>query len=668
MSAGLVVENLGVAYRTAAGEVRAVDDVSLTVAKGRMLGIVGESGSGKTTIARALGGHLPAGGRIVSGRITAGGVDVLGLSRRDLRTWRRRDLAFVHQEAGGALDPTMRVGAQLAEALALQDVPRPGRRERAAGLLDRVRLPASVARRYPHELSGGQQQRVVIAAALAKQPKLLVLDEPTTGLDASVEWEILTLLDRLRRELAVTVVLISHDLDLVGRLCDDIAVLYAGRGSEFGPADAVLRGPAHPYTAALLACAPEVGVPRSVRRLAAIPGAPATAADGFSGCRFATRCAFADDLCRTTEPGVTEFAPGRTVRCHHAERLAPLPVRPDASFTRKVPPQGPLDASFLAKVTSPGAPDGSRLGVDGLTAGYGGRPVVRDVTFEIRPAEVFGLVGESGSGKTTLARTIAGLGPGAGAGTMTLSGADLPASLGRRRSGLRRRVQMVFQQPEATLNPAQRVGTVLRRAIRTLGGTGTARELAERVQLGPDLLTARTTALSGGQQQRVAIARAFAGRPDLVICDEPVSALDVSVQAGVLELLARQRETTDTSVLFISHDLAVVGYLADRVGVLYRGRLVETGRTADVLAGPHHPYTDLLVTAAHRAEVTEAPRRADTGAGCVFAAGCPHHLGPLCDDEPPPARDLGNGHDVRCHLPADRLPQSRPLAAEKEPR
>jgi peptide/nickel transport system ATP-binding protein len=222
---------------------------------------------------------------------------------------------------------------------------------------------------------------------------------------------------------------------------------------------------------------------------------------------------------------------------------------------------------------------------------------------------------------------------------------------------------MVFQQPESTLNPAQRVGTVLRRAIRTLGGTGTPRELAERVQLGPDLLTARTTALSGGQQQRVAIARAFAGHPDLVICDEPVSALDVSVQAGVLELLARQRETTDTSVLFISHDLAVVGYLADRVGVLYRGRLVETGRTADVLAGPHHPYTDLLVTAAHRTEVTDPPPRADSGAGCVFAARCPHHLGSLCDDEPPPAQDLGDGHDVRCHLPADRLPTT-----EEEPR
>ncbi|MFI9387005.1 ABC transporter ATP-binding protein [Kutzneria sp. NPDC052558] len=638
---GLSIDGLSVAYR----DIRAVDDVSLTVDKGRMLGIVGESGSGKTTLARALAGDLPAAGRVSGGRVAVDGVDVLGLSGRGLRQWRLRDLAFVHQEAGGALDPTMRIGAQLAEALALQGVARPDRRNGVLDLLDRVQLPdpTAVARRYPHQLSGGQQQRVVIAAALAKQPKLLVLDEPTTGLDASVEWDVLALIDRLRRELTATVVLISHDLGLVGRLCDDIAVLYAGRAVEFGRAADVLRDPSHPYTAALLGCAPTLGVPRTARRVIAIPGNPASAGDIDTGCRFAPRCAYADDLCWAVEPELTVVQPARSARCHHAERLAPLPTAAPARPAARVP--STADAAVLA--------------VSDLRRGYGHRTVVDGVTFEIAAAEVFGLVGESGSGKTTLARTIVGLGPAGGGGAMTLGGDPLPARLGRRRPAVRQRVQMVFQQPDSTLNPAQRVVTVLRRALRTLGGTTTADELARRVQLGPEVLAARTTALSGGQQQRVAIARAFAGTPRLVVCDEPVSALDVSVQAGVLELLAEQRDRTGTSYLFISHDLAVVGYLADRVGVLYRGQLVEIGRTADVLAGPHHPYTDLLVGATGRRGRTVAPRRPDTGAGCVFAARCPHHLGVQCDTEAPPPRSISDGHDVRCHLPLSHLPSSQ---------
>jgi peptide/nickel transport system ATP-binding protein len=687
----LRLEDLSVGYRTKRGLVPVVDQVSLQAETGQTLGIVGESGSGKTTLARALARHLAPNGEITGGGITVEGVDVRALSEGELRRWRRRGLAFVHQDAGATLDPTMRVGAQLREVLAGHGLARDERAEKALDLLRQVQLPAAVAARYPFQLSGGQQQRVVIAAALAARPRLLVLDEPTTGLDASVEAEILGLLTRVQRELTATTVLISHDLGLVGRLCDEVAVLYAGRVVERGAAAQVLNAPAHPYTAALLGAAPKLGVPRSVRRLTAIGGRtpePGTAA----GCRFAARCPFADALCTSQEP--QERLVGRqVVRCHHSEALGPDLITLSAA--------APSARPARLKAVLPAA---ERLKVTALSRQYGRQVAVDDVSFEIRPAEVFGLVGESGSGKTTLSRAIAGLPSGTGSGSLALNGGQLSERLARRTD--RRQIQMVFQSPDATLNPAQRVRTVLARALKTLGGTSTVEQLADENQIDPALLDARTTALSGGQKQRIAIARAFAGAPELVICDEPVSALDVSVQAGVLELLAERRERTGTSYLFISHDLAVVSYLADRVGVLYAGQLVEVGPAADVLDGPHHPYTDALVAAARHQPATAAPPpaapdptaatettatvttgtvttgTATTGTtgtaavgpatagavaagpvasggavrGCRFAARCPHHLGRRCDEEIPQLRQIAGGHTVRCHLQLQALP------------
>ncbi|TQS43005.1 ABC transporter ATP-binding protein [Cryptosporangium phraense] len=630
----VVVSGLSVAF----GSSVVVDDVSLSIPTGRTLGIVGESGSGKTTLVRALGRHLPDGGVVRAGSVAVDDVDVLGLSPGALRTWRATDLAFVHQEAGATLDPTMRVGTQLREVLALQGRPQ----DPVASLLEAVRLPADAARKYPFQLSGGQQQRVVIAAALAARPRLLVLDEPTTGLDASVEAEILGLLDDLRTSLDATVVLVSHDLGLVGRRCDEVAVLYAGQVVERGAAADVLSAPSHPYTAALLGSAPTLGVPRTVRRLTAIEG---RASSPGEGCRFAARCPFADAVCRSAEP-LERVVDGVSVRCHHVERIRP---------------ELPALASPPVRLSPPPEIDGVRLEVSGLTRKYGRQVAVEDVSLAIRRGEVFGLVGESGSGKTTVARAIAGLPSGVGPGSLRLDGSPLAPSLARR-GGARRRVQMVFQQPDATLNPAQRVRTVLARALRTLGGRGSVEELAARTQVDPGLLQARTTALSGGQKQRIAIARAFAGEPDLVVCDEPVSALDVSVQAGVLELLAAQRERSGTSYLFISHDLAVVSYLADRVAVLYRGRIVESGTTAEVLAGPHHPYTHALVTAARDRPTTLSAGTASAG-GCRFVARCAF-AHDRCADEPA-LREITPGHVVRCHLASGALP-SAPLSVRTE--
>ncbi|MFC4588394.1 dipeptide ABC transporter ATP-binding protein [Sphaerisporangium corydalis] len=688
-TAGLSVEGLSVAYRTGRGAATAVDGVSFHVAPGETYGIVGESGCGKTTLSRALGRHLPRNGAVTGGRVRVDGVEVLDLAPADLRSWRAASLAVVHQDAGGSLDPTMRVGAQLAEIFRLRGLSRAAARAEVPRLLARVRLPdpVSIARRYPHQLSGGQQQRVVIAAALTARPRLLVLDEPTTGLDATVEREILDLIWGLRSEIGAAVVLISHDLGLVGRLCDRVGVLYAGRMAEEGPARDVLTRPRHPYTAALLAAVPRLGESRHARALTAIPGHPPVPGEQVTGCPFAPRCAFADDLCAESAPLPEAAGAEHEVRCHHVDRLPDRPVPVDVAAPSRTGPGTPVDvaapslaeagtpvdvaAPSLAEAgTPPGeaVPGGPLLEVRGLTRRYGRTTVVDDVDLTIGHGEVLGLVGESGSGKTTLARAVTGLGT-RGPGTIRLDGQVLPAGVGRRDARARRRVQMVFQSPDASLNPSHTVRAILARALRSLRGSSSPQELGARAGLAAHLLDSRPGRLSGGQKQRVAIARAFAGDPGLVVCDEPVSALDVSVQAGVLRLLADRQRTSGTSYLFISHDLAVVGYLADRVAVMYRGQIVEEGPAGQVLHGPHHPYTASLVAAslARLGEPGGDPGTVPPGrsgaTGCRFAARCPQRIDGLCDTEDPPVRTEGSGHTIRCHLGTGDLPRGTPGAA-----
>ncbi|GDY68553.1 ABC transporter ATP-binding protein [Streptomyces avermitilis] len=568
---------MSVAYDSA----QVLYDVSFTVAPGEIFGLVGESGCGKSTLAYALARHFAPGGRVLGGGVRLDGTDVRGLSGRRLREWRASRLAFVHQDAAGSLDPTMRIGRQLTEVLRDRGLSRREGAERAVELLRAVRLPdpERLVHRYPHQLSGGQQQRVVIAAALAVQPRLVILDEPTTGLDASVEHEVLGLLKELRGRLNAAVVFVSHDLGLIGRMCDRVGVLYAGRLVETGRVGEVLAAPAHPYTAGLLAAVPVLGVTRH---------------------------------------------------------------------------EHPLPADLVE--------------VRGLVRQFGQTVAVDHVDLIIREGEVLGLVGESGSGKTTLARAIAGIAAD-GEGTLRLRGEPLPARVARRDARLRPRIQMVFQNPDASLNPSHSVRTVLRRSLATLGDPSDASldALLDRTRIDAELLDRRPAQLSGGQKQRVSIARSFAGRPDLVICDEPVSALDVSVQAAVLEVLADQRDRTGTSYLFISHDLAVVGYLADRIAVIYRGVIVEEGPAADVLGGPSHPYTALLVEAAPRLVATSPPEAPDhppvRPSGCRFADRCTRRIAGLCEDVPPPERDLGAGHVVRCHLDPSDLPAGIPATA-----
>ena len=663
--AAIELQDLLVAYTVRGVDRRVLRGVSFSIGQGESYGLVGESGCGKTTAAFAIMRYLPRNAKILNGSIRLNGEDMIGMSGSSMRRLHATTVSMVYQNPASALNPSIRIGPQLVEVFELMGVAKEEALHQSEAMLHKVQIsdPQRVMRRYPHQLSGGMQQRAVIAMALAKNPTLLILDEPTTGLDATVEAEVLDLIAALRQEFGTSVLFISHNLAVIAKMCERVGVLYAGRLVEEGVAQEVFRDPRHPYTVGLLRCIPRGGLRKDETALDTIPGfLPRLGAD-LPGCVFEPRCGLAKEVCREQEPDLYPLGHGRASRCHFHDRAHELPRVAPA----RLPAVQAANGQPLLEVAN-----GSK------TFRQEGQDVqaLVDVSLVVRPGEVLGLVGESGSGKTTLARVLLGLTAADEGSILEMDGERLAGKVEKRSTEQVRSLQIVFQNPDGALNRRHSVRRIVGRALeKLLGMKGRDRdkravELAESVRFDQALMGAKPAQLSGGLKQRVAIARAFAGEPRIVLCDEPTSALDVSVQAAILNLLVELQTQKGVSYVFISHDLGVVRYISDRIAVMYLGRLQEVGDAETVFSGPHHPYTEALLSAVptlegeERARIRlegEIPSAADPPSGCVFHTRCPRFLGEICVQEEPPLTEVEPGHLMRCHIPVDEL---RRLQAE----
>jgi peptide/nickel transport system ATP-binding protein len=682
----LEIENLAIGFTGRDGrQVEIVAGLSLDLAAGESLGIVGESACGKSTALLAMLGFLKPGLSHLAGSVRFAGQDLFALPARSLEKIRGGRIGFVPQNAGQSLTPTLRLGQVLEEALALHSaIPAAGRRQRALELLAAVQFPepAALLSRYPHQLSGGQQQRIAIALALAGEPELLLLDEPTTALDVTTRAHVLEVLHELGRGRGLAMVYVSHDLGVIAHMARRIAVMYAGELVEEGPTAEILRRPGHPYARGLLASIPRLrrgGLP------AAMPGQLPALGGGRQGCAFAPRCPLAEERCRQLRPALQSGGGERRLSCHRvAESLA-----------LELPPPSPRPA------TAAGATASRLLEIERLNITYArpgplarlrhrsgaGRapapPTVRDLDLTMAPGEVLALVGESGSGKSTVLRVLSGLLP-ALSGRALLAGGergseDVAGPARERSQALLKQVQIIFQNPDESLNPRQTVAEILGRPLRLYFRLPAAeverrsRALLEAVRLAPAHLDRFPGQLSGGEKQRVAIARGFAAEPRLLLCDEVTSALDVSVQAAVLDLLLRLKSEQGAALLFVSHDLAVVRAISDRVAILFRGELCEIGRAEEVYAPPTHPYTEALLSACLEPEpgaiadmiLSDAGASQPRPDGCPFAGRCHRRIGPICEAAAPPWRRLSPTHALRCHLTAEALAPAGPGAVRQ---
>jgi peptide/nickel transport system ATP-binding protein len=577
----LVVTGLRVSLRGTDTDI--VDDVSFSIQPGEVLGLVGESGSGKTTAGLALLGHTRRGAEISSGSVMVGDRDILSLGPSERRRIRGSVVSYVPQDPAAALNPALRIGTQLMEVLEAHSFGsrQEERRSRIAEMMREVALPDAPAylRRYPHELSGGQQQRIGLAMAFACRPRVIVLDEPTTGLDVTTQAHVLGTVRELAALHGAAALYVSHDLAVVGTLAERVAVMYAGRIVELGSAEGLFHAAAHPYTRRLVAAIPHLS---GRRALVGIPGRAPSPGSRPKGCFFAPRCTFVQPACEEALPDLRMVGDHHSVRCIRAEEVSGQAVA----------------ASGAIDEIAAGQAGDAVLSLRGVNAGYGELVVVHDVNLEVAPRECLALVGESGSGKTTLARSIAGLHH-QRTGDILLRGTPLAASSRGRPREVRRDIQYVFQNPYGSLNPRRTIGQIIRQPIELFGGVdnpdAAVGEMLDRVSLGARYAERYPDQLSGGERQRVAIARALVSRPSVLVCDEVTSALDVSVQAAIVELLAELQRDLGLAMLFVTHNLPLVRSIASRVAVMSTGRIVELGAVEQVLKSPIDDYTRRLL-------------------------------------------------------------------------
>lgn len=684
----LEVERLTTQFRTESGPITAVDGVSFGIDRGEVMGLVGESGAGKSVTARSILRLIDPPGEIVDGEVRFKGEDLLEYSAGEMRSVRGNEITLIPQDPMTSLNPVMTVGEQITEAVRKhQGVSRKHAREIAIDAMKDVEIPDPETRidEYPSEFSGGMRQRVLIAIGLACEPELIIADEPTTAIDVTTQAKILELLDDLRHRKGVAILIITHNLGVVAQTCDDVGVMYAGNLVEKGPIEELFDRPKHPYTRGLLDSIPAITDDRD--RLHMLSGSMPAPTDLPLGCNFAPRCAHATEEClEGGDPPLDAVAGSSTLAaCHHADRLDLREPDIAAEHDRSGAVGGEesdtiLEVSGLKKHFS--ASDGL-LGGLSMVRPDGGLPrlerrsvkAVDGVSFSIDTGETVGLVGESGCGKSTVARTILRLLKPT-EGEIHFDGRPLHELSKRELIDVRKDIQIIFQDPKSSLNPRKPIGRIIGRSLEKHDiATGVEKrkrveELLERVGLQADDADKFPHQFSGGQQQRIAIANALAVEPKLIVCDEPVSALDVSVQAQVLNLLSDIQDEFGISYLFISHNIAAVKYISDKIAVMYLGKIAEYAPTADVFSPPYHPYTESLLSAVPRANPFENPDRIllegtvpspiDPPSGCPFHTRCPKKIGDVCETDAPTLqkRDTNDKHHISCHLSESEMSDS----------
>jgi peptide/nickel transport system ATP-binding protein len=686
------VDHLAIAYETRNGDVNAVRGVTFDIHRGETLGLVGESGCGKSTVAYGLVNYLGRNGKIVKGDIIFQGESLVDRSLDELRRLRGDQISMVYQDPMTSLNPVLRIGDQMTEVLTVhRGMENDAARERCVEMLRRVYMPdpAKVMDRYPHQISGGQQQRVVIAMALLNNPALLIMDEPTTALDVTVEAAVLDLIADLRRDFDTAILFISHNLGVIARVSNRVGVMYAGELVELATVREIFANPRHPYTQGLMRCVPRLGLEKSSSVLYPIRGRVPAPDRLPPGCVFEPRCDYARDACRAERPPLRELGGQHQSRCLFAEEI-------DAQSWQPAEDVIPLMAAHVN-----GDP-GPILDVDGLQTyyrhpassplsaiGLGKKEYVKavdGVSFSLPRGKTLGVVGESGCGKSTLIKTIIGLEDQTG-GKAEFIGFDLQQRANQRDLSLIQELQMVFQNPDATMNPSYSIGKQIERPLRRFKIVPPAQvrdevvRLLRAVKLDEHYYDRLPRQLSGGEKQRVGIARAFAGRPDLVLCDEPVSALDVSVQAAVLNLLLEIQREHGTTMIFIAHDLSVVRFFSDDIAVMYLGQIVEAGPAEAIYAPPYHPYTESLLAAVpipdpdveqkHIRLEGSVPSPLNPPSGCRFHTRCPRRKllpdgGAICESATPPWQDADGGHRIFCHIPLETLRSFAPVV-QSEP-
>lgn len=685
------VKDLSIAYKTRKGRVLAVEGLNFRIHSGETLGLVGESGCGKSTVAFAIVGFLGQNGRIPKGNIYFDGDEIVGKPQRELNKIRGDRISVVYQDPMAALNPVVPVGKQLAEVLtAHRSISDNQAWDRCVEMLKKVHMPDAerVMNRYSFQLSGGQQQRVVIAMAMLNNPALLIMDEPTTALDVTVEAAVLDLVEELKEEFNTGILFITHNLGVVARVSDKMCVMYAGIGVEQGSAHDIFKNPIHPYTQGLIRCVPKLGRNKEDSILYPIPGrVPDPAERENEICIFSERCDYVRPECRQGRPRYLEIESEHTVRCFwakdiYANRITPEEIKKEPGLKEE-----DVEVEKLLSV------DNLKVYYEQESkslAGFFGMEkkqfvkAVDDISVNVKKGRTLGVVGESGCGKSTMVKGLIGLEE-ITDGQAHFLDFDLDKPITKRDRTVIQEMQMVFQNPDATLNPAYSIGQQIARPIKLFKTVpkkqirGEVVRLLESVRLNETYFDRYPRQLSGGEKQRVGIARALASRPDLVICDEPVSALDVSVQAAVLNLLLEIQKRFSTSLIFIAHDLSVVRFFSDDVVIMYLGQIMEMGPVEAIYDPPYHPYTEALLSAVpipdpdaeqgHIRLSGNVPSALNVPEGCRFHPRCPrrHQLsdgGAICAGERPPRRELERGHFIQCHFTTEQLRNMEELTEE----